>query len=524
MRFIEIEKLKMGMLVGRDIIESEAGVIYSRGQALSFAMIKQLYDKGYSGIYVMDEPQNELLSPKLFKETLAAVANSNINKIIMLSDRITDIMLESRDEILDMVDMRPYNDYTPHHSLFVAIYAVKIGILLSYDRDKLKELCIAGLVHDLGKYKIAAELVNKRGPLDNAEFAIMKKHVQYSYELIENNPQISEDIKKAVLMHHENENGTGYPNGYAEAEISEYAKILHVADVFDALTTKKPYRKEYSNANAIDYLDGGRNILFDSNIVDIFEEVVVPYPIGTRIMLSNGDMAEILAQTVDYKRPVIFNLRTKEEVNLLTSKEYADEVIMDEIAEDKKAEHEKREKEESDREFTNTQSYFESLGLDGNNLTDSEPISQTRTEEFDIMAYLNGEKADEEPKEKKKVMIVDDVLVSLIQTKGMLMQNYEVSTFNSGKAAVSNINYIKPDLILMDYAMPEMDGVTAANKIREAGVKVPIIFLTGKSDKDTVVACKRAGAADYIVKPVNAVYLKARIEVALFEHSGKQFE
>ena len=236
-------------------------------------------------------------------------------------------------------------------------------------------------------------------------------------------------------------------------------------------------------------------------------------------------MAEILAQTSDFKRPVILNLRTKEEINLLTSTEYADEVIMDEIAEDKKKEHEAREKAEKAKEISDTQSYFASLGITDTDSDDVEKVPEADKQEFDIMSYLYGEKEEEEePKEKKKVMIVDDVLVSLIQTKGMLMQSYEVSTFNSGKAAVSNVNYIKPDLILMDYAMPEMDGVTAANKIREAGYDVPIIFLTGKCDKETVVACKKAGAADYIVKPVNAVYLKARIEVALFEKGGKVFE
>ena len=527
MRFIATEKLKMGMLVGRDIIESDAGILYPRGQALTFEIIKKLLDRGYPGIYVMDEPEGDILPTRIFKETLSAVAKSDVNKILMLAERITDIVMEKKD-ILDIVDMRSYDDYVPHHSLFVAIYAVKMGMLLSYGRDELKELCIAGLTHDLGKYKISNDLVNKRGPLDNAEFNIMKRHAELSYELIENNERISEKVKKAVLLHHENENGTGYPYGYSESEIPEYAKIIHVADVFDALTSKKPYRKEYSNANAIDYLDGGRNILFDSLMVDAFERIVVPYPIGTMIMLSNGDMAEILGQTADYKRPLILNLRTKEEINLLTSPDYRDEVIMDEIPEDKKKEHETRVKEEEVKEYNDTQSYLASLGLDGLDLSgaDNKPEEEPASEEFDIMSYLYGDKEEEAvPKEKKKIMIVDDVLVSLIQTKGMLMQNYEVSTFNSGKAAVSNVNYIKPDLILMDYAMPEMDGVTAANKIRESGYKdVPIIFLTGKCDKETVVACKRAGAADYIVKPVNAVYLKARIEVALFENGGKIYE
>ncbi|MBQ9341961.1 MAG: response regulator [Lachnospiraceae bacterium] len=510
MRFIETEKLKMGMLVGRDIIESGSGVIFSRGQALSFAMIKQLFDKGYPGIYVMDEPKDELLPGKLIKETYNAVANCDINKIIMLSDRITDILLESRDEVLDIVDMRSYDDYIPHHSLFVAIYAVKMGIVLSYDKNRLKDLCMAGLLHDLGKYKISPNLVNKKGALDNSEFAIMKKHTHLGFEVISNNTAISDEVKMAVLLHHENENGTGYPYGHSENEITEYAKILHVADVFDALTTKKPYRKEYSNANAIDYLEGGRNILFDSRCVDAFEEIIVPYPTGTSIMLSNGDMAEVLRQTADYKRPIIFNKSTKEEINLLTSEEYADEVIMDEIPEDKKKENHEKEK---------VATIIET------NPDDVVPVPEADRQEFDIMAYLYGEKEEtDEPKEKKKIMIVDDVLVSLIQTKGMLMSNYEVSTFNSGKAAVSNVNYIKPDLILMDYAMPEMDGATAVDKIREAGCNAPVIFLTGKCDKETVYACKKSGAADYIVKPVNAVYLKARIEVALFEKGGKVFE
>ena len=542
MRFVEAVHLKEGMQVGKNVIETGAGAVLKVGDVLTWEKIKEINVKGYAGVYVLDELPNEPVSEDFFSDMLSAVSTMDVPWLVALSSRLADEMIKNHARILDFYDIRSFADYIPHHSVCVAIYAVKIGIAEEYAPDVLKMLAMAGLLHDLGKYNVDDKLMNKTGDLTAKEYAAIKEHSKYSYEIIKDKPDIPDKVKEAVLYHHENENGTGYPYGKTGEELSPLAKMLHVADVFDALTAHKSYRKGYSNAEAMDYLEGGKDILFDAGIVDSFKKVVVPYTIGSKVHLSNGDEAIVLGQTADLHRPIILDLKLNRGINLYESQEFRDEVILNDVPKDKAKPEAKEEVKEESYKPDEEKSANDDFDLSAfyNNayaIPTEEPVKEEKVvassddpfglkeekkdEPFDIFEFLNQNK-EEEPKNLKKIMIVDDVAVSLIQTKGMLMDEYDVHTFNSGAAALANINYIKPDIILMDYAMPEMDGVTAVKRIREAGYKdTPVIFLTGKSDKETVVACKHVGAVDYIVKPANAVYLKARVEMALSAKAGK---
>ena len=120
-------------------------------------------------------------------------------------------------------------------------------------------------------------------------------------------------------------------------------------------------------------------------------------------------------------------------------------------------------------------------------------------------------------------MIVDDVFVSIAYTKLALGDEYDIITCLGGSKAATMAVAEKPDLILMDYEMPDIDGVTAVNEIHRLGLHMPIIFLTGKCNKETVRACGHCGATDYILKPANPVYLQARVSMALLDIYGNSF-
>jgi len=120
-------------------------------------------------------------------------------------------------------------------------------------------------------------------------------------------------------------------------------------------------------------------------------------------------------------------------------------------------------------------------------------------------------------------MIVDDVFVSIAYTKLALGKNYDIVSCLGGSNAVAMALAEKPDLILMDYEMPDLNGVTAVNEIHKLGLHMPVIFLTGKCDKETVRACGHCGAVDYILKPANPVYLQTRVNMALLNIDGNTF-
>ncbi|MGE4233128.1 MAG: HD-GYP domain-containing protein [Bacteriovoracia bacterium] len=157
---------------------------------------------------------------------------SNFVYILMKDPKAYDLLL----------GLSSHDPYTLQHSVGVAtnsiILAKKIGI---DDEASLIEVGVGGLLHDIGKTKVPTEIINKKGPLDEKEWTIMKKHALFGYEMIKDNTNIGTRAKLAVLQHHEDSNGTGYPLGLKGDQVDLFAKIVCLADIYNALTTNRSY-------------------------------------------------------------------------------------------------------------------------------------------------------------------------------------------------------------------------------------------------------------------------------------------
>ena len=312
-------------------------------------------------------------------------------------------------------------------------------------------------------------LLVKKETLTAAEYDEIKRHPEQGCAMLKGYALISNAVIEGILHHHENANGTGYPAGQREDDISDIAKILHVADVYDAIMTLRPYKKGMSEADAINYLIGGKTILFDEKVVDAFLKVAIPYPSGCEVRLSNKQTALVVNQSENTQRPLIYFEEEQRLIDLSKDEKYKDINIL-------------------------CDTDYEKVVLHG---TGNHSSSN------------GGEQG------KKKILIVDDVFVSIAHTKHALTADYEVISCLDATKAAATAAAEKPDLILMDYEMPNMSGVDAVQAIRKRGIQTPIIFLTGKNDHNTVKACIQCGAADYILKPANPVYLRTRIEMIL---------
>lgn len=342
---------------------------------------------------------------------------------------------------------------------------------------QLYDLALAGLIHDIGLINSDQSLLLKKETLSPEEYEQLKQHPKEGYDFIKTNAHIPTAVQEAVLHHHENVNGTGYPEKQTEDIISPYARILHIVDVYDAIMSKRSYKKGMSNADAMNYLIGGKMILFDERIVDKFLEIIVPYPTGIEVRLSNNETGRVIGQTTNSLRPIIYLENKYKTVNLATSASYQDITVVNDV------------------EYENDA---------------KEAVANQK-------ASAIGKSA------KKKIMIVDDVFVSIAYTKLALGEDYDIVTCLGGSKAAAIALAEKPDLILMDYEMPDLNGVTAVHEIHRLGLHMPIIFLTGKCDKETVRACGQCGAVDYILKPANPVYLQARVTMALLNIDGNTF-
>lgn len=478
MKFLSTARLRPGMRIGQSIIGIEHAENYVIGYTLSEDDIVRLREAGVCGVYVLKNAPEDILSPDLMKSCIAALRRYDLETLSSLSEKIVEER-KNQPSGLDFLSVRSYKDYLFHHSICVAVYAVALGMHLDMEDAQLNELALAGLLHDIGLMMADQTVLLKNEMLSQEEYEQVKKHPEQAYYFIRRDRRISQAVLDAVLLHHENVNGSGYPEEHNEDVITLYARILHVVDVYDAIMSKRPYKTGMSGEAAINYLIGGKMILFDERIVDKFLEIAVPYPTGSEVRLSSDEIAVVLEQTTSPGRPLVYIEDKKAVVDLSDCQEYREITIVSDMA------HE---------DFTKT-------GVAGNSEENNADVARLGIS-------------------RKKVMIVDDVFVSIASTKGALGDDYDIVTCLGGVRAVAMAKTERPDLILMDYEMPEMDGVMAMNEINKLGLKIPVIFLTGKCDKETVYACRQCGAVDYILKPANPVYLKARVNLALYSKSA----
>ena len=149
-------------------------------------------------------------------------------------------------------------------------------------------------MHDIGKTQIPPDILNKPGQLDDAEFDIMKRHALYGYRMLNSRNEFNNAICLGVLRHHEKVNGAGYPLGFESNQICPYAKILSVADIYDALVTERPYKAAYTRPVRLLRMIMSMTGELDITAMKAFLESMILYPVDSIVELSNGEKARVV--------------------------------------------------------------------------------------------------------------------------------------------------------------------------------------------------------------------------------------
>jgi HD-GYP domain-containing protein (c-di-GMP phosphodiesterase class II) len=165
---------------------------------------------------------------------------------------------------------------------------------MGFNEKQLDEIAIAGLLHDLGKTKISQELLSKPGKLTPKEFDEIKKHTVLGFMMVEKAINISPDIKYAILMHHEKIDGTGYPTGATENQIPLYARIIAVADIYDAMTSNRTYRDKLCPFEVIKDFEMQTYGKLDTEVLSVFLKNIANSYLGDFVELSSGEIAEVI--------------------------------------------------------------------------------------------------------------------------------------------------------------------------------------------------------------------------------------
>lgn len=212
-----------------------------------------------------------------------------------LVEEISNSVMRNPGALISLARLKVADDYTYMHSVAVCALMIALSRQLGLDEQQTRDAGMAGLLHDLGKAMIPIEILNKPGKLTDEEFALVKTHPEEGYKLLLEGKGISEMTKDVCLHHHEKIDGSGYPKGLNGETMSLYAKMGAVCDVYDAVTSNRPYKAGWDPAESIKRMAEWKGH-FDPTVFQAFVKSLGIYPIGSFVRLESGKLGVVIEQ------------------------------------------------------------------------------------------------------------------------------------------------------------------------------------------------------------------------------------
>lgn len=311
---------KQGDIIAEDVLSSSGLKLIGINTIITHYIKQRLIELDISHIMIyemssiIEDPylsikQNYFENVATIKEILEQLSTGEgikYDKVLELSDKLYDgISLSSR-LVNCLNELRDVDEYTYTHSINTAFYSMLIAKWLGMNETQIKTVIQCGLLHDVGKLMVPADLLNKTDNLTNSEFKIMKKHTIFGYELLNNFDSIDKVIKKVALLHHERIDGSGYPFKLKSDYVDINTRIIAVADVFDAMTSDRMYKKRVTPFEAFKMFKTVGIGLFDTIIMNKFLDNIASFYTGMKVRLNTGETAQIVyVPPHDIANPVI---------------------------------------------------------------------------------------------------------------------------------------------------------------------------------------------------------------------------
>lgn len=340
MRLVSTSMLTSDMILAKSIYHRDC-LILKAGQTDVTKFRKNLSNMGIEYVYVEDDKSDGIEIPdviteetrtnckKILRKTVEEFSKNstmNIDYIKGAVENILNDILYNKDVQISLNDISATDDYTFSHSVSTTVYSLLIAKQLNYSRSMLEKLAVGTLLHDLGKTLLDKKILFKKDPLTAEEFEYVKQHTVLGYEALKKCSSLTELSRIIALLHHERMDCTGYLRGVPAGNLHEFARIVAIADVYDALTTDRCYRKKWSNEKAVNYLIECSDVKFDTKLVALFIRQISIYPNGSIVKLSNNYLGIVKDQNIGVPlRPIVRvitdqygnNLQNMYEVDLL---------------------------------------------------------------------------------------------------------------------------------------------------------------------------------------------------------------
>ncbi|KQP13158.1 HD-GYP domain-containing protein [Pseudorhodoferax sp. Leaf267] len=214
-----------------------------------------------------------------------------------LVEDISDSVMRNPGAMVSLARLKTADGYTYMHSVAVCALMVALARQLGLDEEQTRAAGLAGLLHDIGKARLPLQVLNKPGALTEAEFAIVRGHPECGYAMLAAVGDVDADAMDGCLHHHEKMDGTGYPHGLAGAQISLVARMSAVCDVYDAVTSERPYKKAWDPAEALRRMAGWTDAHLDKHLFQALVKSIGIYPVGSLVRLSSGRLAVVMDQS-----------------------------------------------------------------------------------------------------------------------------------------------------------------------------------------------------------------------------------
>lgn len=247
--------------------------------------------------------KNALDFSTLNQMSYMAMRRLDISEVIICAKNLVQNSLTSEDNSLLNV-LFEYDEDTHRHSVNVAELAVTVGIRIGLNTDELHNIAIGALLHDIGKSEIPIEILKKPGKLTDGEFNMVKKHPLMGYKLAMYGGELNSSIKQIIYQHHENYDGTGYPRNLYGINSFRLARLVHICDVYEALCSKRSYKKAIPRRTVRKMMEEGSGTQFDPKLLRQFMECIPLYIIGETVE-SDGRLG-IVCDTNNILNPSIY--------------------------------------------------------------------------------------------------------------------------------------------------------------------------------------------------------------------------
>lgn len=305
---LPISEIKPGMKLAKDVKLLDGRLLLLSGFIIKPMYLRKLEAFNVQEVYVVEDsytPIEEFYEEKLYrhahetiKKIFTQVRNGQDTDVAVVRTTVIDIIeqvIENETVLLQLAGIKDIDNYTFLHSVDVCIYSTIMGKNLGFGKEPLVDLGMGAILHDIGKCKVPLEILKKPDKLTDSEFREMKLHPVYGCEIIKSVYGLNSKIASIAFQHHEKWDGTGYPLGIKDKIINPFSRIVTLADVYDALTSDRIYKKKELPHKAADYIRKNSGVLFDPDIVDLFVSHIAVYAEGTIVLLNTGELGSIVS-------------------------------------------------------------------------------------------------------------------------------------------------------------------------------------------------------------------------------------